>query len=181
MKWQGRTVFCIASGPSLTSLDCELVRFCGQPTVVTNTTFRLCPWADVLFGFDAMWWKHYQEEVKTFQGEKLCSSPLAEKYGATRCVPGFRNSGAAAIALAMGRGASKVVLLGYDSSFKGTRRHWHEDHPKGLGNAEMMGDWARQFSMVATAAERRGVEILNASRRTVLSCFPRVSLEDVLL
>ena len=58
--WRGRTVVCIASGPSLTAEDCELVRESGCPVIVTNTTFRLCPWADMLYAFDRPWWNHYK-------------------------------------------------------------------------------------------------------------------------
>lgn len=180
MIWQGQTVVCIASGPSLTPEDCALVRDSGLTTIVTNTTFRACPWAHVLYGFDANWWKHYRHEVATFAGEKLSASSLADKYGAHRVVLGYRNSGACAIALAMSRGAARVVLLAYDAMFAGTRRHWHADHPAGMENAGTMADWPRQFGMVAKAARRKGVEIVNASRRTRLTCFPRMALEDAL-
>lgn len=182
MIWQGRTVVCIASGPSLTSQDCELARASGYPVIVTNTTFRRCPWADVLFGFDAKWWKQYQREVETFRGEKVSASRLATKYGAHAAVVlGYRNSGACAAALAMSRGAARIVLLAYDAMFLNGRRHWHDDHPAPLENASTIGDWARQFAMLAKAARRRGVEVLNASRRTRLTCFPIVRLEDALL
>lgn len=179
MKWEGRTVVCIASGPSLTPDDCDLVRQSGHTVIVTNTTFRLCPWADVLVGFDAGWWKQYRKEVADFRGEKLSASRLSEKYGASTIVLGYRNSGAYAIALAMSRGAAKVVLLAYDAMFKGTRRHWHPDHP-GLENCQTMGDWPRQFELVAKTARRRGVEIVNASRRTRLACFQKMKLEEAL-
>lgn len=179
MKWAGRTVVCIASGPSLTPDDCERVRRAGHPVIVTNTTFRLCPWADVLVGFDSGWWKQYRKEVAGFRGEKLSASRLSEKYGARVLVLGYRNSGAYAIALAMSRGAARVVLLAYDAMFAGTRRHWHEDHP-GLENCQTMGDWPRQFDLVARAARRRGAEVINASRRTRLTCFPVMRLEDAL-
>lgn len=178
--WEGRTVICIASGPSLTAEDCELVHASGHPVVVTNTTFRMCPWADVLFGFDSKWWKLYREEVTQFRGEKLSASRLSEKYGARTLMLGYRNSGACAVALAMSRGAARIVLLAYDLMFWDGRRHWHGDHPAPLENASTIVDWARQFGMLAKSARRRGVEIVNASRRTRLTCFPIVSLEAAL-
>lgn len=178
--WEGRTVVCIASGPSLTAEDCERVRASGHPVVVTNTTFRMCPWADALFGFDSKWWKLYHEEVATFRGEKLSASQLATKYGARVTVLGYRNSGVCAAALAMTRGAARIVLLAYDLMFWDGRRHWHGDHPAPLENAGTIADWTRQFEALAKAARRRGVEILNASRRTRLTCFPIVRLEEAL-
>lgn len=179
MKWQGRTVVCIASGPSLTADDCELVRESGHPTVVTNTTFRLCPWADVLYGFDSRWWNHYESETKYFRGEKLSASAIAVHHGAAHHPVGYRNSGVCAIALAMVRGASKIVMLGYDVGFWEGRKHWHDDYET-LPNAHTIEEWPAQFAHLAKQARLRGIEVLNASRRTALECFQRVDLEDAL-
>jgi len=174
------TFVCIASGPSLTPEDCERVRKSGHKTIVTNTTFRLCPWADVLYGFDSRWWREYQDEVSSFKGEKLSFSQIAQNYGAKWKPVSGRNSGVCAIAVAMAKGARRIILLAYDCMFDGDRKHWHADHPKGLNNADSITDWPRQFAMIAKHAKRLGVEIINASRRTALTCFPVAKLEDVL-
>ena len=186
--WTGRTVVCIASGPSLTAEDCELVRAFGHPVIVTNTTFRRCPWADVLVGFDARWWKVYGAEVQaTFPGRKISASPLALRYGAESPYSDGRpwfdiypNSGCCAAAIAIAGGASRVVLLGYDAGFNVGRKHWHDDHPAELENAASVADWPRLFKILAQRARRSGVHIVNASRRTALECFPRVELEAAL-
>jgi hypothetical protein len=187
IPWDGRTVVCIASGPSLTASDCALVRAAGHPVVVTNTTFRLCPWADVLFAFDSRWWKMYQAEVEaTFAGRKIAVHPSAEKYGAESTVgePWFgiyRNSGACAGSLAIASGAARVILLGYDCGFaRDGRKHWHSDHPEPLENAATLPDWKRLFAILARRARQAGVPVLNASRHTTLECFKRVELESVL-
>ncbi len=186
-KWDGRTVVCIASGPSLTAEDCELVRSSGHPVVVTNTTFRLCPWADALYAHDARWWKRYHEEVKQgFRGRRFGSSMLCENYSANPSVGllwfrQFSNSGVCAISLALGGEAARVVLLGYDASLgPNGETHHHGDHPPELSNAESMGKWARQFELVAKDARARDVEVVNVSRRSALTSFPRATLEDVL-
>jgi hypothetical protein len=187
-NWAGRTVVAIASGPSLLVEDCELVRASGHPVIVTNTTFRRCPWADVLFGFDNRWWKIYEHEVaETFKGRKICAAPKA-KYGAESAyvngLPWFgiyRNSGACAVSIAMASGAAKIVLLGFDCKWsrKG-RRHWHADHPRQLENADSIVLWERLFAILAKRARRKGVIVLNASRETALTCFPRIELESAL-
>lgn len=185
-NWEGKTVVCIASGPSLTPEDCELVRASGHPVIVTNTTFKMCPWADVLFGFDAKWWKHYRKEVAAeFKGRKISASPRAEQYGAETPFPVpwfsiYRNSGCCAVSIAIAAGASKVVLIGYDCGFIGRRRHWHGDHPDGMANASTLLDWPRLFGLLAKQARRAGVKVVNASRHTRLTCFDLVKLEDVL-
>ncbi len=182
IEWPGRTVVCIASGPSLTVEDCELVRVSQHPTIVTNTTYQLCPWADVLFGFDVKWWKRYGEEARTaFPGRRISGSQLGTKYGA-EWASGFtlyRNSGACAVSLALTAGAARIVLLGYDVQFYKNRRHWHPDHP-GMDNCGMIGDWHRQFGLLAKHAWRKGVPIVNASRRTALRCFDQAPLETLL-
>src|SRR3546814_7286157 len=68
-RWDGMTVACIASGPSLTAEDCESIRTAGLPAIVTNNTWQLAPWADVLYAGDYQWWKRYGEEC-TFAGSR---------------------------------------------------------------------------------------------------------------
>ena len=180
--WSGKTAVVLASGPSLTAEDCELVRASGHPAIVTNTTFRLCPWAAALFGFDSGWWRVYHEEVfATFAGRKVSSALVAAKYGVEIIPRRYRNSGAAAVALAMDYGAARVVLLGFDLDVGPMgESHHHGDHPPGLGNTESISDWPRHFDLIAKQAKKKEIEILNASRRTALKAFPRVTLEDVL-
>ena len=74
-----RVAFCIASGPSLTAEDVELVRrwrLANTPeerrVIAVNTTFRMAPWADTLFASNDPWWVWARQEVGQFQGQKLC-------------------------------------------------------------------------------------------------------------
>lgn len=180
-RWAGRTVACIASGPSLTVEDCDAVHAAGLPTIVTNTTFRLCPWADALMGFDGRWWTQYRAEVDaTFKGRRMTCSTL-KHLGAESIhqVPWFRqfaNSGASAISLAIAASARRVLLLGYDCQRTGGRAHWHGDHEKMLSNCKSIAEWPRIFSSVAKFAKSKDVEIINCSRATALQCFPRGEL-----
>lgn len=185
-RWEGQAVVCIGSGPSLTAEDCEAVRDARLPAIVTNTTFRMCPWAEVLFGFDCKWWEHYRDEVsRTFKGERLAYSPAVRSLG----IPSlhghdwfrhFHNSGASSISLAIVGGAARVILLGFDCQRVDGKTHWHGDHPKSLSNARSIGNWPTQFKGIARFAAGEHVPVLNASRATALTCFPRVSLAEVL-
>lgn len=183
-RFAGRTAVCIASGPSLTPEDCEAVHAVGLPTIVTNTTFRLCPWADVLFGFDGRWWREYRGEIDaSFKGHRLTCSAL-KMVGAESLhqVPWFRqfaNSGASAISLAIAAGARRIVLLGYDCQRTGGQTHWHGDHPKSLTNAKSLPNWPQIFAKVAKFAKGKA-EIVNCSRATALNCWPRIELADAL-
>jgi hypothetical protein len=185
-RWKGRTVVCIASGPSLTEDDCEAARQSGHPAIVTNTTFKRCLWADVLFAFDGAWLKCYRTEFQeTFEGEVVTYSQLGKMLGAQplHSQPWFRNfgnSGVNAISLAVATGAKRVVMLGYDCQRTDGKVHWHGDHPRPLGNAGSMVKWPKHFERVAKYAKEKGVEVVNASRQTALTCFPRMMLEDAL-
>ena len=90
----------------------------------------------------------------------------------------FGNSGAGAIAMAVKAGASRVILLGYDCQKTGGQAHWHGDHPAGLGNAGSMPKWPEQFKRLAESIE--DAEIINCSRETALTAFPRGELESAL-
>lgn len=185
-NWEGRTVVCIASGPSLTAEDVEKVRAAGHPVIVTNTTFRLAPWADIVFGMDMKWWKEHHEEVKaTCTGRRLSTSLATRAFGveALYQVPWFQrslNSGEGAIRLAMAGKAKRIVLLGFDCQRTGGKAHWHGDHGKGLGNCLSMPNWPKIFKSAAREADRLGVPVVNCSRETALQCFPRGNLEEAL-
>jgi hypothetical protein len=181
--------FVLASGPSLTPEDVERVRVWRSEdysrfVIVTNTTFRIAPWADLLFSCDGTWLVKFHEEVKsTFKGKVTTCSLLGSKFGAEN-VKGqcqrFLNSGAGAVSLAISRGATKVYMLGMDCQFMNGKKHWHGDHPQGLGNAHSMSRWPHDFEKLAKYAKERRVEVRNCSRSTALKSIPLMSLEDAL-
>lgn len=181
--WKGRTVACLASGPSLTQEDCDAVREACLPTIVTNTTFRLAPWADILFAFDGKWWREHLAEVdRSFKGRRLTMSQLGPKMNiettyAQSWFRGFGNSGACSISIAIAAGAARVILLGFDCAFDGKRKHWHADHPNGMSNCASIDKWPAQFQRVADLAQKEGVKVINCSRSTALKCFKRGALE----
>lgn len=90
------------------------------------------------------------------------------------------NSGFQAMDLAVLMGASRVILTGYDMGLAGRVRHFFGDHP-GLMNVNSPYHlFIRAFDAAAPHYAARGVEILNASRRSALTCFPMIPLEAVL-
>lgn len=175
------TAVCLASGPSLTKDDCEKVRH--LPTVVCNLTFRTAPWADVLVAHDSRWWRHYGAEAKeSFNGRRIGSTYVAKDCGAewNRSFLWFDNTGCAAISLAVREGAKRVLLLGYDCQQTGGRWHHHEDYSGHITNCRSMKYWPDRFAKVAKYAAKSGVEVINCSRETALTCFDRRPLEECL-
>jgi hypothetical protein len=185
--WPGATVVVMASGPSLTREDVETVRQWREAepnryVIVTNTTYQLATWADALFFHDYKWWKKYCDDVHAkFKGRLVTVAPVnTASVDWLRDWNSYGNSGAAAIALAVLAGARRVITLGLDCQYAGNKKHWHGDHPHGLGNARSLKKWPAGFARLATHAKSSGVEVINASRATALDCFERRPLEEVL-
>jgi hypothetical protein len=182
-RWLGCTVYCLASGPSLNRTDCELVRSTGHPVIVTNNTWQMCPWADVLLACDAKWWREYGAAARAaVLGDCLSYDPNKEVpfLARERWFEHFHNTGADAISLAVETGASKVILLGYDCQMVGDRKHWHDEHPAALKSPIGMNQWHGMFAKVAKMAAKRGTRVINCSRETALTCFERGPLEEFL-
>ncbi len=127
---------------------------------------------------DRDWWRVYREEAgQVFQGELVTQLPNC--YGVRRVAFGqYENSGVGAVALAVHMGAQRILLLGYDCQRTGGKAHWHGDHPTGLGNAGSLNKWPAQFQKLAR--DLRNFDIVNCTRETALTCFPRVNLEHAL-
>ena len=129
---------------------------------------------------DAKWWKEHIDEVhRDFLGAPYSSNDFHGRLGLVpKPFKAFGNSGAGAIAMAAKAGATRVILLGYDCQRTGGKAHWHGDHPPMLGNAGSMPKWPDQFKRLAASLE--GVEVVNCSRETALTVFPRAPLESAL-
>ncbi len=92
-----------------------------------------------------------------------------------------KNSGGAAINLAVHLGAKRIVLLGYDMGATGPS-HFFGSHPAGLRNTRKDSYLVFQH-MIATMVEplrQRGIDVVNASRHTALTCFPMLPLTQAL-
>jgi len=132
----------------------------------------------MLYAMDRAWWNVYRDDVaEIFAG--TATTPIRNIKGTQRVhSQDTQNSGAGAIALAVSKGAQRVILLGYDCQHTGGKAHWHKDHPKGLGNAGSVDKWPAQFKTLADRFKK--IDIINCTRDTALTVFRRATLEDVL-
>ena len=128
---------------------------------------------------DRAWWKTYSAEAqKTFNGQRItCNQHINGVTTVHFNHP--KNSGAGAMVLAESMGARRIILLGFDCQYSpdGTR-HWHGDHPKGLGNAVSMPKWYPHFHEVAGLLGH--CEIINSTRATALDFWQKKPLEQAL-
>ena len=79
-------------------------------------------------------------------------------------------------------GAKQIVLLGYDMKFgPGGEKHWHEDHTKSSNPAiGQIERWLAAFETLPPDLEKAGVEVVNCTPGSALTCFPMAKLEEVL-
>ena len=92
------------------------------------------------------------------------------------------NSGYQAANLALHFGAKRIVLLGFDMQAPRGVSHWHGEHGDGLNNPNVytFAAWLKAWETVPESIAGLDLEIVNASRETALTMFPRVSLEEAL-
>lgn len=186
-----KTAICIASGPSLTKDDVDYCQGKGRVYAVKEAAI-LAPWADVLYAADTDWWTEHQERWRGFEGDKITVSERActlfpelkhikcrtqDKWSNT---PGViatgGNSGFQALNIAVLDGADRVILLGYDYGHK-KEKHWFDkEHPR-KSRYSNYKEWNRRLN---EAAPFIPVPVLNASPETVITCFDRVNLKDIL-
>jgi len=190
--WRGQACVIVASGPSAKDAPLETIR--GRAKVIAiNTSWRLVPWADGLYGCDCRWWQA-NADAMGFPGLKMtvaenCDLPLKKLklVNGTRIVmePGSigsgSNSGFQATNLAVQFGANPIIWVGFDMRVD-HGLHWHGAHPDGLNNPreERVERWRRFLDDAAPDFKRLGVRIFNASPISALKNYPKVSLADAL-
>lgn len=197
--FKSETVFCLASGPSLTAEVCHRVR--GLRSIAVNSSAVLAPLASVLFFTDSSWYEQRREFVENWAGLVISMSRTAKRelpdkvkrvqgQGDPQGMPSFvrgpgvvqqgRSSGHTAVSLAIALGASRVVLLGYDMRFVEGREHFHGEYKGPRDVAVYERDFVPGFAGWNEAAIAAGVDIVNATEGSALKEFRFMSLNEVL-
>lgn len=100
----------------------------------------------------------------------LNKAPMRIHYG--------NNSGYQALNLAYHWGARRMILLGFDCKSRAGKMHWFGDHPKPLQNQiGAFKTWLETFPPLAKDLAATGVEVVNCSRDTALTCFRRSTID----
>jgi hypothetical protein len=91
------------------------------------------------------------------------------------------NSGHQAIHMAYHLGATRIVLLGYDfkSSGSGTGQHFFGEHPEPLKTGHDYKRWLASMQILANDLNAAGVEVINCTRDTAITCFPRAHIAEI--
>lgn len=188
----------IASGPSLTRADVARVEGSDVHIMGINLAYTICNRLDYLYACDASFWIRNYATVKSLPCKKYrlektlarISYPGVEwlendgTLGMSHEYPKIRtgqNSGYQALNLAYLLGYRKIILLGYDMQ-PGPRGklHWHPDHESKNPPPSLLEAWVKNFEALAPLLKNAGVTVLNATKKTALTCFEKVKLTDVL-
>lgn len=198
--WTGEACAIIASGPSTKRVDVSLLRGTAVRVIAIKENSQLCPWADVVYGCDAAWWRN-ENGLPKFTGLKVTATGrLTSRFPDIRVVqvadpsgdklvlkpPGTvgsgGNSGFQALNLAVQFGVRHVLLIGFDMTDQ-FGVHWYgRANGNGRSNPSEWNfkRWRAAFTGAAVQLKLAGVRVFNCSEQSVLTCFPKITLDQAL-
>jgi hypothetical protein len=196
--WSGQTCAIVGSGPSVNQSDVDELK--GRcKVIVINNSYRLAPWADCLYAADDKWWRQNPQALD-FAGLKLTSHAyenppksvlrvkLVDQKSPHRMnliqnndlfeVGAGGHGGFQASNIALYNRVARILWLGIDM----VEGHWHSEHQFPLRNPRpsslerrraILDDNAERFAMA-------GVEVINCSKISTLSAYPKMSVREAL-
>lgn len=191
-EWPGETVFIIGGGPSVPVGRIDELR--GRRVIAINDAgLVLAPWADVLFFADQRWlawnepdlhlhkgrWKVTRRIVRQPpKGIEIRSVRYSQCMGFSRdpgVISGFCGGGNA-INLAYHLGAARIVLMGFDMR----PGNWHDRHRAPPLSDQHALKFIPAIERMAPELAADGVDVINATPGSALTCFPVVHPDEVL-
>lgn len=194
------TVVVVATGPSLTVEQCEMLkapRTAGLIKVLgANCAYQRAE-LDALIGVDGNFWKTYIRDIRQRcpDLELITQDASAHKtYALTTRIRGSArdglgmaelhtgsNSGHTGVNAAFLFGAKRIILLGFDMKLgPNGERHFHGDHPKTCIQSQLFEAWIKRFESTARDLNKLGIDVVNATPGSALPWFRRATLEEAL-
>lgn len=201
--WVGDPCIVMATGPSLTKEIAQKIRFArwfeSWRVICVSDAYRMLPYGDILYSCDWRWWRHHNG-AKEFHGERwTCHSTDASliddksivaheypiKLVQAAAGAGFSSdpsrihygdpshSGFHAVNLALLKGASPVVLVGFDCRVNG-QSHFFGDHPHPLRQCP---DEGYRHMAKAYPADTR---VLNATQGSTIDAYEFIELDEAI-
>ena len=197
--WTDEACAIVASGPSTKRVNVAALHGLMR-TIAIKENVELCPWADVVYGCDAAWWRNANGLPK-YAGLKVSATPrVTTRFPDIHIVqikdpsgdrlvltePGIigsgGNSGFQALNLAVLFGARRILLVGFDMTDQ-FGVHWY-GRANGTGRSNPaewnFKRWRGAFAAASPQLKLAGVQVLNCSDLSVLTCFPKLTLEQAL-
>ncbi len=192
-KWVSRPAVIVATGPSLVAEDIIRAEQSNAFIIAVSDAYKLAPRAEVIYAADVDWWKHHDKATKELRAQRwTCSHELESTHNVvhgTSAIPWGTgdllayggNSGFQAINLAYFFGFRKIVLLGFDMGHEeGTPKHFFGEHPKSINRASNYKMFRDRMTTAAPLMKASGLTVINASRKTALTCFPKTDIRTAL-
>jgi len=194
----------VIKGTSPPSVYSPFMTFLHDKHVIgINVAYLIGDWMDAIFFGDIGFFLKHQRGLAAFPGLKISCHPQTDKYDWVKYTPRDKthpkgisdnpkmvswnnNSGSAAVSIAANAGAERIILLGFDMKMDNTQQHWHDlygrNAPRNPKKPRHMpfDRHLRGFSDMAKDAKRRGIEIINASPDSAITCFPKYSIKELL-
>jgi nicotinamide mononucleotide adenylyltransferase len=192
--WQGWDVVVIGAGSSLSTKQIRHVAIARMENrchvIAVNDAVYPAWFSDWLHACDRKWWDWHIQRVQHFTGFKTTlDETVPQEWVNGRLLydgqEGFderrdhvrtgANGGYQAIHIAMHAGAKRILLLGFD--MQGQR--FFGDHPDHV-NCEHALYMVPHFDTIIPSAKERGIEIINCTPGSALTCFRLSDIESEL-
>ena len=168
----------------------------SKNVIGVNVAFLLGEWISALWFCDWQFYKTYRREIHDFKNLKVTDASevrgqpnikvmhRSDSRGLSfkpDTINWNKNSGAAAINLAVLMGAKKIRLLGFDMN-PDELRHWHGKMKLYEARTSIMNFkvWGNRFNDIARDAKAAGIEILNVNPNSHINDFRKVHIREVL-
>jgi hypothetical protein len=160
-----RHVTILGGGPSLTkTANLE------PPFIGVNMSALHWP-CDHVVWVDRSWWTKWAEDIP--QGTQQWTIRKHYPAHVNYLDVLVKNSGAAAIHLAMQLGYTTIYLAGFDFGPVGGQTNWHTHYNRRAESPLWYRDqWYLDFLNIQTLANERGIEIINLNPDSKLTLFP---------
>lgn len=168
----------LATGPSLTSEIVESVR--NLRRIAVSNAYSLAPDAEAMAANDRAWWMTHPEAL-TFKGDRYCH---ADAKGTIRPqqhvhIVSASNSGLVALHVAICRGATRVLLFGFDMHSRNGMHYFgpHLKNPNPTPARFLI--FMKQF-LEYSKRMKSGVEVFNCTPGSALKVFPFSTIDEAL-
>lgn len=192
-EFMGLPVICVGGGPSLKGFDFGQLK--DHNVIAVNSAFEEVPFAKYLFFADHRWFMWNEQKLKTSQHIPITvgKSLFPAWYKPRRMVrmkddglchdrtqlAGI-DSGCLAVNLAWHLGASRIILLGYDSGFDANgQSHYHQRHQVDANNYYYTDRYGPRLVAAAQRLRDLGVPVVRATPPGMPE-IPYVPLPDAL-
>lgn len=200
-KFAGTDVFIVGGGFSLKHFNFDLLR--GKNVIALNSAYKYVDENAVLYWADASWGQMEESNLLAHPSHFKFSSRLnadamihAGRTGVGGChwlkrtgdfgydpnvnhVRG-NNSGGHAINFAINLGAYRIILLGFDMGYTGSKSHFHEHHEISPSSQTYKELFIPSIESLALQVKHLPVKIINCSTFSKLKCFDFGDYKDYL-